>query len=483
MDARPFVGREAELAELRRLVAEAEGGRGRLVLVTGEAGIGKTRTTEHALEDVPPARVFWGRCHETEGAPAYWPWRQVLRAYARSRPTDQLRAELADAASDVAQLVPELTERLGSPAAADVAPEHARFLLFDAVAGWLRRASARALLVLAFDDLHWADSGSLLLLRSVASELRDSRLVLVGLYRDAEMRRLEGAPRILGELARVSERVPLVGLDEAHVAAFVASVGGEKPSPGLARAIHRATDGNPFFLTETTELLRAEGRLGAASGDGVRIPDTVRDVLRRRLDPTSGETRRVLAAAAVLGREVDLPALAALTERAVPEVLGLLEPARSLGLVVEVAGRPDRSRFTHALVQATLLDELVAAERAALHRRAGEVLERLYAKDPTPHFGALAHHFFEASTLGDLPKAIGYATRAGQHAMETLGFEEAASHFERALRAARAAGGQAYDRLALLRQLGEAQRRAGDEERARAKIGRASCRERVLRLV
>lgn len=468
MDARPFVGREAELAELRRLVAEAEAGRGRLVLVTGDAGIGKTRTTERALEDVPPARVFWGRCHETEGAPAYWPWRQVLRAYARSRPTDELRSEIADAAADVAQLVPELTERIGSSVAPDVAPEHARFLLFDAVAGWLRRASARALLVLAFDDLHWADSGSLLLLRSVAGELRDARLVIVGLYRDAEMRRLEGAPRILGELARVSERVPLVGLDERHVAAFVASVGGEEPSPGLAQAIHRATDGNPFFLTETTELLRAEGGLGAASGDGVRIPDTVRDVLRRRLDPTSGETRRVLAAAAVLGREVDLPALAALTDLAQPQVLGLLEPARALGLVVEVAGRPDRSRFTHALVQATLLDELVAAERAALHRRAGEVLERLYAKDPTPHFGALAHHFFEASTLGDLPKAIGYATRAGQHAMETLGFEEAASHFERALRAARAAGGQAYDRLALLRQLGEAQRRAGDEERARA---------------
>src|SRR6185369_9392815 len=351
MDARPFVGREAELAELRRLVAEAEAGRGRLVLVTGDAGIGKTRTTERALEDVPPARVFWGRCHETEGAPAYWPWRQVLRAYARSRPTDELRSELADAAADVAQLVPELTERLGSSVAPDVAPEHARFLLFDAVAGWLRRASARALLVLAFDDLHWADSGSLLLLRSVAGELRDARLVIVGLYRDAEMRRLEGAPRILGELARVSERVPLVGLDERQVAAFVASVGGEEPSPGLAQAIHRATDGNPFFLTETTELLRAEGRLGAASGDGVRIPDTVRDVLRRRLDPTSGETRRVLAAAAVLGREVDLPALAALTDLAQPQVLGLLEPARALGLVVEVAGRPDRSRFTHALVQ------------------------------------------------------------------------------------------------------------------------------------
>jgi len=173
MDGRPFVGREAELAELRRLVAEAEAGRGRLVLVTGDAGIGKTRTTERALEDVPPARVFWGRCHETEGAPAYWPWRQVLRAYARSRPTDELRSEIADAAADVAQLVPELTERLGSSVAPDVAPEHARFLLFDAVAGWLRRASARALLVLAFDDLHWADSGSLLLLRSVAGELRD----------------------------------------------------------------------------------------------------------------------------------------------------------------------------------------------------------------------------------------------------------------------------------------------------------------------
>src|SRR5215831_7410774 len=159
MDARPFVGRQAEVTAVRRLVGEARGGRGRLVLVAGEAGIGKTRTTEHALADVDPARVFWGRCHETEGAPAYWPWLQVLRGYARSRPADALRAELGDAAADVVRLAPDLGERLGAPAAdAAVAPEHARFLLFDAVGGWLRRASADELLVFAFDDLHWADS-------------------------------------------------------------------------------------------------------------------------------------------------------------------------------------------------------------------------------------------------------------------------------------------------------------------------------------
>ena len=184
---RPFVGRVAERELLAGHIATAQGGSGRVVVVRGEPGVGKTRLVEEAVAGVAPGRVLWGRCQEMEGAPAYWPWIQALRAYVAATPPERLRAELGDDGPQVARLVPSICARCPDIVAATdetLDPEAARFRLFDAVTMFLRTIARTELLVIVLDDLHWADNESLLLLTFVARELREQRLLVLGTYRE-----------------------------------------------------------------------------------------------------------------------------------------------------------------------------------------------------------------------------------------------------------------------------------------------------------
>src|SRR5262245_6472844 len=180
-----FVGRDTELDELRGGLEDALSGRGRLLLLVGEPGIGKTRTAEELVTyaRLRKAQVLWGRCYEGEGAPAYWPWVQAIRAYVHEREPTALRSEMGSAASDIAQMVSEVREKLpGLPAPPELDPEQARFRLFDGITTFLKNAGRGQPLVLVLDDLHWADKSSLLLLQFLAGELRDVRLLVVGTY-------------------------------------------------------------------------------------------------------------------------------------------------------------------------------------------------------------------------------------------------------------------------------------------------------------
>src|SRR5215475_5724616 len=261
---RPFVGRVAEREGLAAHIAAARGGSGRVVLVRGEPGVGKTRLVEESVAAVAPARVLWGRCQGMEGAPAFWPWVQVLRAYAVATPPEQLRAELGDDAPLIARLVPSVATRCPgvSPASEETLdPEAARFRLFDAVTMFLRAVVATELLVVVVDDLHWADNESLLLLAFVARELRDQRLLVLGTYRETELRQAAAAARVLGDLARSSHRLTLTGLTGDNVAQYVLAACGRAPAPDTVEAILRATDGNAFLVTEVVQLLIARGQL------------------------------------------------------------------------------------------------------------------------------------------------------------------------------------------------------------------------------
>src|SRR5262249_17131549 len=198
-------------------------------------------------------------------APAYWPWLQALRTHVEDVPAADAKTDLGSGAVEIAQIVPSLVDWLPArPRVGDTHPEHARFRLFDAVAQFLVRAARRSPLVVLFDDLHWADRASLLLLQFVAHELRHVPCLLVGTYREVEMQRASAASRVLGELGRVSERISLRGFSEHDVASFVLErIGQPAPAP-LVTAIHRASDGNPFFVEEFVRVLAAEGRLGSA---------------------------------------------------------------------------------------------------------------------------------------------------------------------------------------------------------------------------
>ena len=286
-----FVGRQRELSELAGALQDAAGGQGRLFLLSGEPGIGKSRLAEELARHARAhgARVLVGRCWEAGGAPAFWPWLQSLRSYVRVEAREELVSELGPGAAEIAAILPELHELipgLRQPAAPE--SEGARFRLFHATAEFLRRASDKRPLVFILDDLHAADTPSLLLLQFLAREIGSMHLLLLAAMRDVDPTPAEPLTAMLAEVARepVTRRVSLTGLAEDEVAEYVQLTAAEIASPELASALHGQTEGNPLFVSETVRLLSLEGLPPQASGTPrLAIPPTIADVISRRLRP------------------------------------------------------------------------------------------------------------------------------------------------------------------------------------------------------
>jgi DNA-binding winged helix-turn-helix (wHTH) protein/tetratricopeptide (TPR) repeat protein len=471
-----FIGRAATLARLERALDSARAGRGRLVLLAGEPGIGKTRTAEEIARIARErgAQVLIGRCFEGEGAPAFWPWLQVLRELVATPDPELLRSLAGEGAAELAQLVPELRTRLPAlPPAAGLAGEQARFRLFDALAGLLRRRAQRGPLLLVLDDLHWADEASLLALEFLAPELRSAALLVIATYRDVEVRRDHPLSRVLGALARVPvcERIALRGLEPAEVAALVEAVSGQAPPDALAHTVHEMTDGNPFFVFEMARLLGEQG----ARPSALALPQSVRDAVGRRLDALSPDCNEVLRTAAVLGRGFDVALLSRVAGRAPEELLDPLGEALEAGVLVEDGERLGRHAFAHALVRQTLYEELSAPQRVRLHRRVAEALEGAFAASDEPPLSEIAHHYFEAAPGGSAEQAITAAVRAAERAHALLAYEESARLYEQALEAlAIAAPEDAARRFELLAAAGAGHAAAGARDAARARFKSAA---------
>jgi DNA-binding SARP family transcriptional activator len=460
-----FVGREAELAALHGGLDDALAGRGGLYLLVGEPGIGKSRLGEELLRAARGRgfQTLVGRCWEAGGAPAYWPWVQALRTYVRDPETDALRAQLGAGAADLAQIVPELHDRFDDlPEPPSLDAEGARFRLFDATTEFLRSASRSRPLVLALDDLHAADTPSLLLLQFLARQLGDSRLLVLGALRDVDP--IPGAPlkATLAELARepVTHRISLEGLSEQAVGEYVELTASGLGSPELIAALHAETEGNPLFVTETVRLLALEGLQRDGSDARIAIPQSVRDVIARRLSHLSEECNRVLELASVLGREFAQAVLERVSGLTDDELLDTLDEAMTARLVTDVPGGPGRLRFAHVLIRDTLYDGLSTARRIRIHRLAADALESLHHEERGPHLTELAHHAIAAS---EFDKALDYARRAGDWTLALLAYEEAARLYELALDAldlTKVSGEEERAELFLLS--GEAYARAGN---------------------
>ena len=446
-----FVGRKAEMGDLKAALEEALSGRGRMVTLVGEPGIGKTRTAQELVTfaGLRGMQVLWGRCYEEQGVPPYWPWVQAIRAYVHERDAKELRSELGSAAAVIAEIVPDVRDALpGLEPPPEVGRDEARFRLLDSVATFLKAASRSRPLMLVLDDLHWADDASLGLLQFVARELGNARVLVVGTYRDVELNRQHPLAETLAELTRerLFTRVLLRGLTAEDIGHFISLTSGVEPPKGLVTAVHRETEGNPLFVTEVVRLLVQEGELTPETTREreswvIRIPESVREVIGRRLNRLSGRCNEVLTVAAVVGREFEMRALSALItgdgNGAEPMTEGMLldalEEALEARVIEELPGSVGRYQFTHALIQETLTDGLSLTRTVRLHARVADTLESLYGDRADEHAADLAHHFAQAETILGTEKLFAYSLIAGANAFDAHAYENAEAIYQTAL--------------------------------------------------
>jgi DNA-binding NarL/FixJ family response regulator len=473
---RHFVGRQAELQALQQALQRAVAGQPGIALLAGEPGIGKTRTAQEMIAIAAQHEVLalWGRCPEEAGAPPYWPWVQLMRRWIALQDDAEL-ARVFGTAAPLASLDPRFAQYLPRAAreSAGTDPAQARFLLFDAVAGFWQRAAERQPLLLVLDDLHRADVPSLRLLEFVMAEAGRCRLLVLGTYRDAELTRHHALADSLLQLHRHAQvqRLLLGGFSAAETAEFVAAAGLAAPELGVL--MHEQTEGHPLFLAEMVrDLLPSRATAGIDARSALRRqPKGVREVIGARLNALTPPCLDLLQRAAVIGRQFPVALLSRLADEAdAARCLELLHEARAASLVDE-SSDAGTWMFSHMLVRDALYDELPAAQRQALHRRVAETLAQQHADDLTPPLSALAHHWHAA---GDATLAVEYATRAAQRATAMLAHEEAVRHYRLAAGALPADASHDAQRCRLLLGLGEAQNSAGDSAGALPTFARAA---------
>lgn len=418
----PLVGRDDEVAQLTRLLDQLATGRPGILLVEGEAGIGKTRLLEELdrLAVRRGARVHWGRGSAEDGVPAYWPWRQALRELREQTDPRVIDTALGDGGDRLAAILPELSSGavLAGKPPAEIDGE-ARFALFELVTGLLA-ATARAGpgLVLVLDDLHWADTATLLLLGHAGRHLVDAGLLIAASFRPRELRADHTARDVVADLARqrVTSRIELAGLSTTAVAAQLRLIVGVDCDAGLASAVAHRTGGNPLFVGEIGQLL-----VSSPDADLAAIPTGVRDAIGTRLAALPARCHQLLSVAAVLAADLDAGLLATVTGAPVEEVMRDLDDAIDHAIV-------DRHyRFVHDIVRDCLRLDVPESGRRRAQLAAAAHLEAVGGDQHR-----IAHHLLEALPLGNRERAVGAAAQAADNALERLAFEEAARLFGRA---------------------------------------------------
>lgn len=481
--ASPFLGRERLVAQGSALLGEVRAGAGRILLLSGEAGIGKTRALERVadLATGEGFRVLHGRCVESEGAPAFWPWVQILRAAVSDDPPSGLLRVLGEGAREVAWMVPELRPYVTDlPQAPTVDARAARFLLFDSVTTFLRELVSEAPYLLCIDDLHRADAASAALFQHVCRELAPLRMALVATYRENELR---ASPALADALPAISalphcRHEPLLGLGSGDVGELVQRLSSRIPSKAVVADLHEKTNGNPFFLDQIVRMLGSEGRLGeleAAQTLEFELPYHVQDAIRRQLRLLPEAARELIELGSVIGRDFTLAELEGAADGDRAQLLAGLGEAVEIGVLAIDLAEPTRYRFCHALARDAIYAGLRHDRRAAWHARVGRAIERLCGSNPGPRSAEIAHHCLHAGDPAELDRAIEYCRIAARWASERAAVEEAPGHLETALALLDQIGADDdHLRCEILIQYGDALTQCARRDEARAALMEAA---------
>ena len=454
-----IVGRDREVAWLRGAIEDAQAGRGSAWYLTGEPGIGKSCLAEEAarLAHERGMKVFWGRCWEAGGAPAYWPWVQILRGVCRSSGEAKLDPHL----DPLAQLQPETPS---------LPAEQARFQLMDAVSNVLAEAARETPMLLVLEDLHVADVSTVLLLEFLSGPVRHEPFVLLGTFREAELAKASAGAQ-LRRTVRLGEQLPLERFTPTDIASFLSATK-ETPDPALVRALQETTDGHPLFLVEVERLWRARG--ARMLSEPAPIPASIRATIQERLATVASDCLDMLRRGAVVGREFDVGLLEVCHDA--KGYAELAQEAAEASILVEVA--PERYRFVHFLIREQVYESIPTHDRSAWHARVAESLKSGSHRAEPPRWSEVAHHLVAAGRCRD---AVTAYRKAGAQALRQLAFDEAASAHRCAIRAAqREATMAATDLIELRIELARALNRNGDVEAAKLACVEAAAAAREI---
>ncbi|RJP20710.1 MAG: hypothetical protein C4520_11175 [Candidatus Abyssobacteria bacterium SURF_5] len=443
----PFVGREIERAELRRFLEQARGGRGALVLVGGEPGVGKTRLCEELMIEARSHGflTLTGHCYQMEGAPFYIPFVEAIELAARIVEPAALRLALGDSAPEVAKLMPRLRTLFRDiPPSAEMPPELERYYMFNGVRDFIERAAGVQPMLLIIEDLQWADDATLLLLQHVVQQVHEMPVYILGTYRDSELEVSISLARCLEELVRrrLDYRIALKPLPETNVMAMLRGRTGKEPPAAFVQAVFEETEGNPFFVEELFKHLAEEGKLFDAEGrwradlriDELNVPESVRLVVGHRLARVSDQCRRALTAGAIIGRGFGFELLGQVANLDEDTLLDAIDDAERAQLVTSKTERGQaRISFAHDLIRHALVSSLSAPRRQRLHLRVADAMERLYADALEERAAAMAYHLSEAGAAADRIKTVTYLALAGDRALKASAFEDALRHYDDAL--------------------------------------------------
>jgi class 3 adenylate cyclase/tetratricopeptide (TPR) repeat protein len=470
---RNLVGREKELKQALTLLDAVEAGNGRLILISGEPGVGKTRLAQEITLSLRN-RGFTlgaGTCQEARQATPYYPFIPMLTALHRSATPDIIK-QIPERWSYLANLLPGegYSSRTGSAGEEDLQR------LFWAVSGFLQALSKTSSVALLLDDLQWADGASIELFDHLARETRGNPILILGTYRDTEVGRQHPLEAALREILRqrLAERIAVRRLDdEATRELIAAEMNQVDVSQDFARLMYDRTEGNPFFvdqllrvLIERGDVYQEDGRWERRDIEEIDVPESIRSVIGQRLDLLSQEVQEVLRRASVLGQPFLFDDLLGMGHQQESSLEAALEAAANIGLIQDLGS--DKYGFDHALTRQALYAELSSRSRRKLHLAAGEAIEKQPESKRADRAPELAWHFLEAE---EQERAMQYSLRAGDAAESIYAHSEAHKHYGMAAELAGDLGDVAQEAEAL-RKLGAVLTLVGHWEEGRAAFER-----------